>query len=102
MLKALLTWKPAAAIMLTFSVLGVLNATVLQDRYCPVIDDFKTIDTRLLSHTFNNAKIAYYVDFQNSQQILVEQSQVQDAYRELKNMGITQMSQQSFHCRVVN
>lgn len=101
MLKALLTWKSAVAVVITFSVLGVLNATVLQDRFCPVIDDFRSLDTAKVSSTFDQAKIAYYVDFKHSHQILVEQSQVQDAYRALANIGITAISNSSTTCRVV-
>lgn len=102
MLKSFITWKFAVAILLTFSVFGVLNATVLQDRYCPVIDDFRIYDTSLISDTFNKGKIAYYVDFQQSHQILVEQSQVNDAYELLSNLGIANRSNLTASCRVVH
>lgn len=102
MFKAQLKWKFAAALVVTFSVLGVLNATVLQDRFCPVIDDFRAVNTKLVTNKFDQSKIAYYVDFQNSHQVLVEQSQVKDAYRVLDNLGINQRSNLTATCRVIH
>lgn len=103
MLKALLSWKLAAAVIVTFSVFGVLNATVLQDRFCPVIDDFTMVNTGQISQQFDQAKIAYFVDFNSSKQILVQKSQLNDAKVIINNLGIKPVAQRlTANCRVVH
>lgn len=102
MFKSALGWKFAVAFVITFSVFGVLNATVLQERFCPVVADFRLTDTAAISQNFDQARVAYFVDFKNSHQILVKKSQVNDAHIVLKHLGITTKLQSLGSCRVVH
>ena len=102
MFTSTLKWKLIAAVTITFSVFGVLNATVLKERFCPVVADFKVVNSADISTNFDQARIAYFIDFNDSQQILVKKSQVNDARIVLNRLGIESQFGKLGSCRVVH
>ncbi|REL27659.1 hypothetical protein DXX93_14575 [Thalassotalea euphylliae] len=73
-----------------------------KDEFCTVIDDLRKVDTVKVVNTFDDSKIAYFVDLQNSYQILVKKSQVEEAYKVLGTLGIKNRSKLKSTCKVVH
>ena len=80
----------------------IIYSLLSKDQYCPVIDDLRVVDTITVVNTFNQTKIAYFVDLQNSYTILVKKSQVDAAYTILANLGIKEKSIKPSGCKVVH
>ncbi len=95
-------WKVLLIVIFVFSMSSVIYSFTIKDEFCPVIDDSRIVDSIAAVNKFNDSKISYFVDFQNSYQILVEKSQLEDAYIALSSIGITTRSKHQSSCKVVH
>ena len=73
-----------------------------KDEFCPVIDDLREIDAVKVVNTFDDSKIAYFVDLHNGYQILVKKDQVEQAYSVLSSIGIENQSALQTSCKIVH
>ena len=73
----------------------------MKDEFCPVIDDSRIVDSLAAVNKFNDSKISYFIDYQKSYQILVEKSQLNEAYIVLSSIGISTKSKYDSSCKVV-
>jgi len=74
----------------------------MKDEYCFAIDDYRIVDTIAVINKFNGSNISYFVEYQNSYQILVKKSQIDVAYKALNELGIKTKSNYQSRCKVVH
>ena len=99
MVNTLSKWK---IIIILFTIVSsVAYSLTIKDEFCPVIDDSRIVDTIAAVNKFNDLKIYYFVDYQKSYQILVEKSQLDEAYIALSIIGITLRSKHDASCKFV-
>lgn len=88
----------------TLALLGlfIVNSCSKKQEFCSVIVDLRKIDAVKVVNTFDQSKVAYYVDLHNGYQILVAKSQVQEAYLVLASIGIEHQVESQTECRSVH
>jgi hypothetical protein len=95
-------WKVSLIVICILPISFLIYSFTIKDEFCPVIDDSRIVDTIAAVNKFNDSKIAYFVDFQNSYKILVERSQIEVAYVALSEIGIESRSNYQSMCKVVH
>ncbi|MCO4798854.1 MAG: hypothetical protein KC484_06545 [Colwelliaceae bacterium] len=95
-------WKVSLIAISLLSIPLFIYSFTMKDEFCPVIDDSRIIDTIAVVNMFNESKISYFVDYQNSYQILVEKSQLDEAYNALSVFDIKTKSNYQSMCKVVH
>ncbi|REL36245.1 hypothetical protein DXX92_13460 [Thalassotalea euphylliae] len=99
--NAFFKWNHLPTIFMLVIIFSVSSCSK-KDEFCTVVDDFRKVDTVKVVNTFDESKIAYFVDFQNSYQILVKRSQVEEAYKVLGTIGIKNRSKLQSSCKFVH
>jgi flagellar biosynthesis/type III secretory pathway M-ring protein FliF/YscJ len=89
-----------AALITATLAIGV-NSVMAEPSFCPLVEDYRTLDTGFISTQFDRAQIPYYVDFRQSHQILVQQEHVTRAANLLTRLSIEVSYQQAQNCRAV-
>lgn len=96
------TLKICLILLCTLPISFLIYSLTLTSEFCPVIDDTRIVDTVVAVNKFNDTKISYFVDFQNSYQILVDINQIDVAYVALNEIGIKTRSNYQSVCKVVH
>jgi hypothetical protein len=96
------TLKVFLILLCTLPISFLIYSLTLTSEFCPVIDDTRMVDAIAAVNKFNDAKISYFVDFQNSYQILVDKNQIDVAYVALDEIGIITRSNYQSVCKVVH
>lgn len=94
--------KAFLIVICLLSIPFLIYSFTMKDEFCPVIDDSRIVDTIAAVNKFNDSKISYFVDFQNSYQILVKKSQIEMAYVALSEIGINSRSEYQSMCKIVH
>jgi len=102
MVSMLSKWKISLIIICLIPIPFIIYSFTIKDEFCPVIDDSRIVDTIAAVNKFNDSKVSYFVDFQNSYQILVEKSQIELAYVALSDVGIKTKSNYQSMCKIVH
>lgn len=95
-------WKVSLIAISILSIPFLIYSFTMKNEFCPVIDDSRTVDSIAAVNKFNDSRISYFVDYQNSYQILVEKSQLEEAYIALGDIGIKTRSSYQSMCKVVH
>lgn len=101
MFNMLSKWKVILTVIFLLVVSSVVYSFTMNDEFCSVIDDSRVVDSIAVVNKFNDSKVSYYVDYQKSYQILVEKSQIDEAYIALISIGISTRSKYDSNCKVV-
>ena len=94
-------WNRPLLLALIISIIFIAYSFSKKDEFCSVIDDLRKVDAVRVVNTFDDSKIAYYVDLQNSYQILVVKGQVEKAYSVLSTIGIKNKSELQNGCKKI-